>query len=99
MNNYTSQAAQASDALKKMAQIMDRIAEDAPDVEICAVAYGVITRESEIHIYCGINDIAELYGCPIKQSTRTDSEYPIQKEIIIDGVTLFELASERKGNL
>lgn len=98
MNNYTSQAAQAGDALKSMAQILDKIAAEAPDVEICTVAYGVIDREREIHIYLGIEDVAELYGLTIEQKKRDCEQYPVEKTITIGGVKLFEIASAEKGN-
>lgn len=99
MNNYTPDAKKVSDALKSMAQILDRIAAEAPEVEICAAEYNEFTGEMRVHIYLGIDAVADLYSCPVQVVARNDPKYTYQKETIIDGVKLFEIMSAGKGNL
>ena len=100
MNNYTPDAKKVSDALKAMTQILDRITEEALEVEICAVGYSKGEQyKPEIHVYLGIDAIAKLYDSPVRVLSRSDPTYTHQKEISVDGVKLFELVSSSKGNL
>lgn len=102
MNNNTPNATIISDALKTVANILDKIAEEAHDVEFCGVSYNDVTIypiKTEVHVFLGIEAIAGLYNCPVEVAARNDDEYPRSKETIIDGVKFFELVSAAKGNI